>query len=897
MKIAFIDIIGIPYDGSTVYNRGLGGSESALSFMAAELAALNFNVTVFNNCNTDHAKPGLYDGVNYRPLSDLAFDHKFDIVISSRTVIPFTDPSEYKDLRDGRALAYQHMDLYDRIVSNAKIRILWMHDTFCLGDQLLEKLAVSNRITDLFVLSDWHLTYISNCDHGNRRNFEVLKKKLFITRNGAKIYDREVNIAAKDPNLFVYNASVTKGMVTLVERVWPRVKQYIPQAKLKVIGGFYLFDTKDEPDEQEKKWRELANNPNNTQLGIEFTGVITQKEVASIMSEANFMIYPNSFPETYGISTLESILYNTPVITCRFGALEEVAIDKACYIIDYAIQPNSLFPNINIDTQINQFIKATVDAYNNRYLHQQKQYYCNIVKDVAGWDTVALQWKQHIFKKMEAYLSREDYRKITKINHRVHKVWERRYHNLIELESHKLGKEKEIHIVSPFFNCANYIARCIRSVASQDYDNYKHILINDNSTDNSLLIAVEAINNLPDDIRDKFHIISNKENKGAPCNQVSYIRTIENDDAIVMLLDGDDSLINDNTILSYYNSIYEDAEFTYGSCWSMVDNIPLISQPYPEEVKQSRNYRNHHFNWILPYTHLRTFKKKLINDIDDSKFKDKNGRWYKAGGDGSVFYSLIEAADPDKVVCLQDIVYNYNDTNPLNDYKVNSEEQDRNANEIANINMPQTKKKILIAIPTANNIEVTTFKAVYDLIIPDGYEADFQYFYGYQIDQIRNLIGDWLIKGYDYLFSVDSDISFAPDTLAKLLSHDKDVVCGIYIQRIPNTHTLELYRKNERGGVSNVPVEQLIPNSLNSIDACGFGCTLVKKEVMAAIAYPQFKYYSAIDHNNTISEDIDFCHKARDKGFTIWADTSIMCQHTGKFVFNVNASIMGRDPR
>jgi glycosyltransferase involved in cell wall biosynthesis len=187
----------------------------------------------------------------------------------------------------------------------------------------------------------------------------------------------------------VYNASVTKGMVTLVERVWPRVKQYIPHAKLKVIGGFYLFDTKEEPDEQEKKWRELANNPNNTRIVIEFTLVITQKEVASIMSEANFMIYPNSFPETYGISTLESILYNTPVITCRFGALEEVAIDKACYIIDYAIQPNSLFPNINIDNQINQFIKTTVEAYNNRYLHQQKQYYCNIVKDVAGRDTVA----------------------------------------------------------------------------------------------------------------------------------------------------------------------------------------------------------------------------------------------------------------------------------------------------------------------------------------------------------------------------------------------------------------------------------------------------------------------------------------------------------------------------
>ena len=893
MKIAIIDIIGIPYDGSTVYNQGLGGSESAVTFVSAELASLGFDVTVFNTCNIDHAKPGIYDGVLYRPLTDLALDHDFDVVVSSRTVIPFTDPKDYPNLRDGRAMPFQHMNLYDRILSKAKMRILWMHDTFCLGDHILEGLAVSNRITDIFTLSDWHLTYIANCDHGNRRNFEVLKNKIFITRNGAKNYNSEVNIAAKDPDLFVYNASVTKGMIPLVEIIWPIVKQQIPKAKLKVIGGYYRFSTSTEPDEQEKKWRSLANDPNNINLGIEFTGVIPQKDIAKILTDASYMIYPSAFPETFGISTLESLLYNTPVITCRFGALEEIAIENACYLIDYAIEPNGLFPNINKMDQVNKFVRATLQAYHNKYLHQQKQYYCNIVKDISGWDSVALQWKQHIFRKTGAYLPRDEYRAVTKLNHRVHKVWQRRYHNTVELESHKLGAEKEIYIVSPFYNCANYIARCIESVAAQDYDNYTHVLINDNSTDNSLDVVIDTIDKLPEDLRDKFQIISNSENKGAPCNQISFIRQIQNDDAIVMLLDGDDSLVNDNSIFSYFNTVYEDAEFTYGSCWSMVDNIPLISQPYPENVKNKRDYRNHHFNWILPYTHLRTFKKKLVNEVSDDMFKDSDGNWYKAGGDGSVFYAMIESADPDKVVCLQDIVYNYNDINPLNDYKVNGEEQNRNAREIVKT-MPTTKKKILIAIPTANNIEATTFKAIYDLIIPDGYEADFQYFYGYQVDQVRNLIADWVVRGYDYLFSVDSDIAFARDTLVKLLSHDKDVVCGLYIQRIPGRHTLEVYEKTASGGMTNIPAEKLPLNSLYELAGCGFGCTLVKKEVMVSIGYPQFKYYSAIDHRNTVSEDVDFCTKASAKGFRIWADTSILCEHTGKFTFNVDTTMMNK---
>lgn len=686
MKIAIIDIIGIPYDGSTVFKQGLGGSESAVTLMARELHALNFSVTVFNNCDVDHAHPGIYDGVLYRPLTDLAQDHDFDIVVSSRTVIPFAYPHEYADMGDTRAMPFQPMNLYDRILSKAKMRVLWMHDTFCLGDGMLEALTIQNRITDIFTLSDWHLTYIANCDHGRKRNFEVLKPKLFITRNGARNYRTEVDISAKDHNLFVYNASVSKGMIPLINDIWPQVKARIPTARLMVIGGYYKFTENSEPDAQEKDWRIMANNPANAALDIEFTGVIPQRRIADILTKAGYMIYPAAFPETFGISTLESIMYNTPVITCRFGALEEIAIDGASYLLDYPIEPNGLFPNINKQYQIEQFVNLVVYAHSNRYLHQQKQYYCNVVKEFAGWDSVALQWKQHMIRKLGAYLSLPEYHAVRKINQRVHKIWNRRYHNTVELESHRASNEQPIAIVSTFYNAANYVARCIESVATQDYSNYRHILIDDCSTDNTIDVVRGTIAALPIELRARFTVITNKVNRGAVQNQIEAIRSLDDPATIVMILDGDDSLVNDNSILAYYNAIYDGStEFTYGSCWSMVDNIPLISQPYPAAVKQAGTYRSHHFNWILPYTHLRTFTQALISKLDNSQFKDENGNWYRAGGDGATFYSLIEVADPDKIKCLQDIVYNYNDTNPLNDYKVNAAEQTRNANQIARL--------------------------------------------------------------------------------------------------------------------------------------------------------------------------------------------------------------------
>lgn len=1310
MKLAIIDIIGIPYDGTTVFRQGLGGSESAVTLMGLELQRLGFAVTIFNNCDIDHARPGVYDGVTYRPLQDLTLDHEFDVVISSRTVIPFIDPADSERLQDHRAWQFKDMRLYDRILSRARMRILWMHDTFCLGDIFIEPLALADRITDVFTLSDFHTSYTANCDHGGKRMFEALKRKITITRNGVRNYIPEVDIKAKDPNLFVYNASVTKGMLPLIEHVWPRVKHHIPHAQLKIIGGYYRFSTASEPDEQEKRWRILADDPNNVARGLEFTGVIPQKDIAQILARANFMIYPTAFPETFGISTLESLLYNTPVLTCRFGALEEIALEKACYLIDYPIEPNGLFPNVNPQQQVDKFVDMVVRAYNDKYLHQQKQYYCNIVKDIAGWDSVAMQWKQIIFRKTGAYLPAAEYRRASVINHRVHKVWNRRFTNVVEFEDHRSNTEQEIVVVSPFYNGQSYIADCILSVASQDYTNYRHILIDDCSNDNVYQVAVQTIESLPSDIRDRFTLIRNPVNQGAVKNQIDVIRKL-NDQAIIMLLDGDDKLVNDNSIFARYNAIYDGStEFTYGSCWSMVDNIPLISQPYPEAVKQNRDYRNHHFNWILPYTHLRTFKKHLVNDLPDALFQDPQGQWFKAGGDGAVFYALIEAADPHRVKCLQDVVYNYNDANPLNDYKVNAVEQNVNAriistrtkvkqysvivptmwrrpaefvafltrlcdhpavDEVIIINndttrtpvgvadhakihmfdfglniyvnpawnlgvkvarndricivnddmyfdldvfarledlltpdngvfglcpgepdfdqpaitdgaidivpwsgqhtygfgclmflhrniwqdippglniyygdnfifdlqlkkgrtnyiitnmmftgtfaattgntditdgflererivyeqeklkmnntdileheyqlecqspsdiyqhlpllrklagecktvtefgvrngsstrawlvsdckltsydlylvesvsrlfdvaqqlgkdctyaaadtrtllieptdllfidtdhsyeqlsaeltrhhnkvnkyivfhdtftfatgptdspgllpaiiefmiqhpewrfkyhtvhnngltvlekftgavvtptvpalsirpvepmvvpVPAVKKRILIGIPTAKNIEVETFKSIYDMEVPDGYQVEFQYFYGYNIDQVRNLIAHWSMN-YDYLFSIDSDIAFDRDTLKKMLAHDCDMVSGLYIQRKFGEHTLELYEHNGRGGVVNIPYEKIKGRGLVEIAGCGFGCVLVKTDVIRAIEYPQFKYHSAIDHAHTISEDTDFCTKALAKGFRIWADTSIQCRHIGSHTFQVDNSL------
>jgi cellulose synthase/poly-beta-1,6-N-acetylglucosamine synthase-like glycosyltransferase/glycosyltransferase involved in cell wall biosynthesis len=1092
MKLAIIDKLGLCYDGDTLSKQGLGGSESAIILISKKLRRIGFDVTVFNNCKDgSNSKTGIYDNVRYIDNSDAkTHTEEYDIVISSRSIAPFIS----KDWP---------------FLHTAKKRILWLHDTFIEGDQIMEDLVVSGKIDHIFTLSDWHTTYILNAAHGPKRNFEVLKKKIFQTRNGAVCHIPEVDLSKKDPNHFVYNSSATKGMIPLLEDIWPEIKKRLPDARLTVIGGYYRFREGAAPDAQESTVEKLSKSQELKDLGVTFTGVISQQEIAKILANAWMMLYPGAFPETFGISTLESLLYKTPLVTTRFGALEETAVEQACYLIDYAIEPNSLFPHIDKKTQVHKFLNKFFEAYSTPYLHQQKQNYCDVVKGVAGWDTVALQWKQFFYSIMGEFLSVDEYRRVTHINDKVSRVFGRTSIMPVLKEFRSYGKQRRIVVISPFWNSQNYIERNILSIAQQEYDNYVHILIDDASTDDSFQIARDTIDRLPKDIQEKFRLIKNESNVGAIVNQIAGVSHCKTGD-IVMLLDGDDWLINNNTIFHYYNDLYlKGYEFTYGSMWSIVDNIPLISQEYPREVRENRSYRDHHFNWKIPYTHLRTCLSDHFFKLDVSRFK-VDGEWMKSGADNPLFYELIERVDPDKIYCNREIVCMYNDANPLNDYKIRGEEQNKNANRsyakkfsvvvptmwrandlfkrsleslvehdlvdevlvinnqvdktpdwgvlqhvkirllkqeknikvnpswnlgvemsrnssIAIINddlcfdtrlfdrvrdhmedekdlycfavggekynqpditdgkidliewkpgvssygygqlmivnkkywkpivdgldfyfgddfifkstldrggrvflilnmryeadfgsttrelginqeyydrekliynnwiesidneKGDTMKRILIAIPTNKYIESETFKSIYDLDIPEGYEVDFQFFYGYQIDQIRNLIAEWA-KNYDYLFSVDSDIVLPSDSLRKMIEADKDIVTGLYIQRIPNTHTLEVYMVNPVGGLSNIPYELLFQHDgLVEVAGCGFGCCLVKGEVFRRMEYPHFYYQSALDHKNTVSEDVYFCKKARDLGFAVWADTTIVCDHKGSTFYKVNS--------
>lgn len=114
-------------------------------------------------------------------------------------------------------------------------------------------------------------------------------------------------------------------------------------------------------------------------------------------------------------------------------------------------------------------------------------------------------------------------------------------------------------IVITCYNLEKYIAECINSVMTQNYDNYEIIIVDDGSTDKSPTIILDLAQR---DSRIKF---VKRENGGPGAARNTGIRHASPTSCrYLSFLDGDDRM-KENTLLSVANMI-EDAEYDLITC-------------------------------------------------------------------------------------------------------------------------------------------------------------------------------------------------------------------------------------------------------------------------------------------------------------------------------------------
>ena len=143
----------------------------------------------------------------------------------------------------------------------------------------------------------------------------------------------------------------------------------------------------------------------------------------------------------------------------------------------------------------------------------------------------------------------------------------------------------------------------------------------------------------------------------------------------------------------------------------------------------------------------------------------------------------------------------------------------------------------------------------------------------WKMGELRNMtIRKMLDGGYDYWFSVDTDIVLHPWTLYNLLEADRDIVSEIFWTMAPNGREwCNAWMVDQSAGLR----EDWRKPGLYRVGMTG-ACTLVKREVFEAGVD-----YSRIPNIETAlrGEDRHFCVRAACAGFEMWIDSHAPATH------------------
>lgn len=189
--------------------------------------------------------------------------------------------------------------------------------------------------------------------------------------------------------------------------------------------------------------------------------------------------------------------------------------------------------------------------------------------------------------------------------------------------------------------------------------------------------------------------------------------------------------------------------------------------------------------------------------------------------------------------------------------------------------------KILIAIPTFENILPETFKSVYGLERPADTVLQFDFVKGYDCARARNLIAKEALEyGFDYVLMVDSDIILPSNALTSMLSDPKELCLGCYPRKNTDKGKVELFHTGQRDFVKTFTFDELgkIEGKFR-VKGGGFGCALINVALFKSLPYPWFKYVE-YDNASVLSEDNYFCLQVSNAGHAIYADPDVVCGHS-----------------
>lgn len=157
---------------------------------------------------------------------------------------------------------------------------------------------------------------------------------------------------------------------------------------------------------------------------------------------------------------------------------------------------------------------------------------------------------------------------------------------------------------------------------------------------------------------------------------------------------------------------------------------------------------------------------------------------------------------------------------------------------------------------------------------------------GANLSTARNLVVErFLESSSTHLWFVDSDMTFAPDTVDRLLEADAPIVSALcfgqrYHQKGGLSFFTVMFRREPDGFVR---VEDYPPDEVIAVDAVGAGCILIHRDVFEDpnVRDPGLlPWYAEIaDTEIVYGEDVTFCLRARKAGWPVKVHTGVQAGH------------------
>jgi hypothetical protein len=201
-----------------------------------------------------------------------------------------------------------------------------------------------------------------------------------------------------------------------------------------------------------------------------------------------------------------------------------------------------------------------------------------------------------------------------------------------------------------------------------------------------------------------------------------------------------------------------------------------------------------------------------------------------------------------------------------------------------------------IITPVAGDVSIEWAQRTFNLSSPDGKPSKIHFHRGDTVDVARDLLLDkaMLTESSEWMFWLDSDVIPPANVLETLIGHDLPIVSGLYNSKTPGL-PWGMWNYNEKS--ETVPVIEW-EGRLIEVDVVGFGCILVKKDVVRKMRemfkLPAFFYsrnrspliMDKLDlpdpRMKNCGEDFFFCLLAKACGYKIMVDTEVKCSHYGR---------------